>query len=542
MRLLHLYLAAAAAALCPPCLAQPADPHPAPQADPHATGDLFKPAATTTEGSVTIGGRAIAYQAVAGTLIVHPKGWDDVPPPPNGGQGGGRAKDDKANPRAEASMFYVAYFAKNAGVRPVTFVFNGGPGSASLWLHMGAFGPRRVVTPDDSHAPGAPYQIVNNDHSLLDATDLVFIDAPGTGFSRIAGPDREKSFYGIDADGHAFAEFIIQFLGKYGRWNAPKYLFGESYGTTRSAVLANVLQSEYSVDLNGVMLLSQILAFDLSPDRVENNPGVDLAYQLALPTYAATAWYHNKLPGRRPADLPAFLEQVKHFALTDYAYALAQGALLPKADRDTIVARLHAYTGLPEAYLRRADLRVDGQEFSKALQSEDGLTTGRLDTRFSGPDLDPLSKGAEYDPQSAALSSAYVSGFNDYARRVLKYGGEQAFKPSIRIYRSWNSQHQPPGARSPLPQTANVMPDLAAAMKMNPGLHVQLNAGYFDLATPFFEGEYELAHLPMPASLQSNIEIRTYASGHMVYAHTDALTQLHDNAAAFIARTHPATH
>ena len=243
-----------------------------------------------------------------------------------------------------------------------------------------------------------------------------------------------------------------------------------------------------------------------------------------------------------PHDLPALLAEVERFAIADYPLALAQGAMLPAAQRDAIVAKLHAYTGLSQDYIRRADLRVDGHEFSKTLQSEDGLTTGRLDTRFSGPDLDPLSKGADYDPQSAALSSAYVSSFNDYARRVLKYGEGRAFKPSIRIYRTWNAQHQPPGADRPIPQTANVMPDLAAAMKMNPTLKVQLNAGYFDLATPYFQGVYELRHLPMPASLQNNIEIKTYQSGHMVYAHASALAELHANAADFIRRTQTPSH
>jgi carboxypeptidase C (cathepsin A) len=532
-------------AVCVPGLAAAASPpKPAPSApptqdaaarQPDADQGPFKPDAVATDGSVTIGGHRIDYQAVAGTLVVHPKGFDDV------------ARVDKADggtehKMAEASMFYVAYFAKGVGPRPITFLYNGGPGSATVWLHMGAFGPRRVVTADDSHTPPAPYQLVNNHSSLLDVSDLVFIDAPGTGFSRIAGKDREKSFYGIDADAHAFAEFITQFLGKYGRWNSPKYLFGESYGTTRSAVLANLLENDYATDLNGVILLSQILAFDLSPDRVENNPGIDLAYQLALPTYAATAWYHHKLPGTPPADLPAFLHQVEQFATGEYALALEQGAALPDAQRQAIVAKLHAYTGLSEAYISRADLRIDGHEFSKTLLDDQDQTTGRLDTRFAGPTLDPLSKNAEYDPQSAALSSAYVSSFNDYVRRVLKYGQDQTYKPSIRIYRSWDQQHSPPGQDRPLSQTANVLPDLADAMKTNPLLHVQLNQGYFDLATPYFEGVYEMRHLPMQRRLQANIEVKQYQSGHMVYAHASALTALHDNVAAFIRRTDNLAH
>ncbi len=491
----------------------------------------FKPDAVSSDGSVTVGGHRIDYQAVAGTLVVHPKGFDDVAKIDH-------ADGGKDHPVAAASMFYVAYFAKGAGVRPITFLYNGGPGSATVWLHMGAFGPRRVATADDTHTPPAPYRLINNDQSLLDVSDLVFVDAPGTGFSRIAGKDREKSFYGIDADAHAFAEFITQFLGKYGRWNSPKYLFGESYGTTRSAVLANLLENEYDTDLNGVILLSQILAFDLSPDRVETNPGIDLAYELALPTYAATAWYHHRLPAPQPPELPPFLREVEQFATSEYALALQQGAELTDDQVDAVASRLHAYTGLSIAYLKKANLRVDGHEFSKTLLDDQDLTTGRLDTRFSGPTLDPLSKEAEYDPQSAALSSAYVASFNDYVRHVLKYGQDRTYKPSIRIYRSWNSQHQPPLEDRPLSQTANVLPDLAAAMQTNPTLKVQLNAGYFDLATPYFQGEYELRHLPMERRLQANIEFRTYQSGHMVYAHEPALAELHDNVASFIRRTY----
>ncbi len=272
-----------------------------------ATGKFepFKSESKTSTGSVTVGGQTIAYQAVAGTLIVHPKGWDDVPHDPKADKEDTSpgSEGDGHNPTAEASMFYVAYFKNNGGTtRPVTFLYNGGPGSSTVWLHMGAFGPRRIVTSTDTHTPAAPYSLVNNASSLLDASDLVFIDAPGTGFSRIAGKDKEKAFYGIDPDAYAFAEFISQFLTKYGRWNSPKYLFGESYGTPRSAVLINQLEADRSVDFNGVILLSQILSFDLSPDRPTSNPGIDLPYETVLPTYAATAWYHHKLVRRSPGS------------------------------------------------------------------------------------------------------------------------------------------------------------------------------------------------------------------------------------------------
>jgi carboxypeptidase C (cathepsin A) len=497
----------------------------------------FKPESKTSTGSVTVGGQAISYQAIAGTLIVHPKGWDDVLRDPKSEKEGSNEGEPR-NPNAEASMFYVAYFKTGGGPRPVTFLFNGGPGSATLWLHMGAFGPRRVVTSTDAHTPAAPYSLVNNASSLLDVTDLVFIDAPGTGFSRISGKDKEKAFFGIDPDAYAFAEFISEFLSKYGRWNSPKYLFGESYGTPRSAVLINQLESERSIDFNGVILLSQILNFDLSPDRPTGNPGVDLPYQTVLPTYAATAWYHHKLPGEH-ADLPAFLTEVENFAMGDYGRALAAGSDLPAAERAAIAEKLHEYTGLPVDYILKADLRIDGGEFRQTLQSGDGMTTGRLDTRFAGPDIDPLSQRANYDPQSAALSSAYVSAFNDYARRDLHYGEGEIFKPSIGIFRSWNFQHQQPGQNGPIPseQGANVMPDLANAMKINPNLKLQLHAGYFDLATPFYQGIYEMHHLPIPASLEANIEYKFYDSGHMVYAKDASLKMLHDNVAAFIRRT-----
>lgn len=540
---------AAAWILATPPIAASAAPNPSGNSAPSTDKaeahpfEPFKPESVTSSGTVNVDGHAIPYQAIAGTLVVHPKGWDDVPRDPNRGKPAGTedGAEGGGNPTAEASMFYVAYFQnspgkKGGGARPVTFIYNGGPGSASFWLHMGAFGPRRVVTSTDAHTPAAPYSLVNNDSSLLDASDLVFIDAPGTGFSRIAGKDKEKAFYGVDPDAHAFAEFITQFLSKYGRWNSPKYLFGESYGTPRSAVLINELESDRSIDFNGVILLSQILSFDLSPDRPTGNPGIDLPYQTVLPTYAATAWYHHKLPAEHD-NLEAFLAEVEQFAMGDYARALAAGSQLSATDKAGVAEKLHQYTGLPVDYILKADLRIDGGEFRQNLQANEGNTTGRLDTRFSGPDIDPLSQRAEYDPQAAALSSAFVAAFNDYARGELHYGGEQQFKPSARLFNSWDFRHEAPGQQATSRQGTNVMPDLANAMKLNPSLKVQLNAGYFDLATPFYQGVYEMHHLPMPDSLQANIEYHFYDSGHMVYAKEASLKQLHQNVADFIRRT-----
>ncbi|MGB8365843.1 MAG: S10 family peptidase [Rhizomicrobium sp.] len=501
--------------------------------------DFFQPEAATSEGAVEVDGRRIDYRAVAGTLIVHPKGWDDAAKKTDDDDKPDSAANDDTNPTAEASMFYVAYFKRGVrpDSRPIIFLFNGGPGSSSVWLHMGAFGPRRIVTADDTHTPAAPYRLINNNASLLDASDLVFIDAPGTGFSRIEGKDKEKAFYGVDPDAYAFTEFVIQFLSKYGRWNSPKYLFGESYGTPRAAVMINALETDRDVDFNGVILLSQILSFDMGPDSPQTNPGVDLPYELALPTYAATAWYHHKLPAN-PPDLHALLDEVEYFAMNDYASALAQGSNLPDTDRDAIAAKLHDYTGLAVDYIKKADLRINGGEFEKTLQDDKDLTTGRLDTRFSGPTIDPLSEEADYDPQSASIGSAYVSAFNDYVRKDLHFGEGKVYKPEIdEIGEHWVFTHQPPGATSALSNAPNVMPDLASAMKYNPNLKILLNGGYFDLATPFFEGIYEMHHLQIPQKLQANIEYRYYESGHMVYAHEASLKQLHDTVVAFIRKT-----
>jgi carboxypeptidase C (cathepsin A) len=487
----------------------------------------------TTTGSVTISGRVISYQAEAGLLVVHVKDpLDDEPPLPH---------EDRSGPPPpqppEVAMSYVAYFRgdKEDGHRPITFIYNGGPGSSTVWLHMGAFGPKRVVTTDDRHSPAAPYRIIDNEYTLLDASDLVFIDAPGTGFGHLRGADKEKAFFGVDEDAHAFANFIVGFLSRHNRWNSPKYLFGESYGTTRSAALANILQSEKSLDLNGVILLSQILNFDDSADGPQFNPGVDLPYALVLPTYTATAWYHHKLPNQ-PAALEPLLREVESFALTDYLQALAAGSTLSAQRKSEIAAKLHNYTGLPADYIERANLRVNGGEFQKTLLGAE-ITTGRLDSRFAGPTLDPMSKEADYDPQSAAISSAYVSAFNDYVRTSLKFGEKKIYKAEYDVSKNWDFLHQPPGATSKVPGPVNVMPDLAVAMKQNPNLKVQMNGGYYDMATPYFAAEYELHQLPIQSSLQNNIEMHFYTSGHMVYAHEPDLKGLHANVSAFIEKT-----
>jgi carboxypeptidase C (cathepsin A) len=499
-----------------------------------------KPAPTesTTPGAIDVNGQHIAYTAIAGTLTVgSTDGQDsqlgmDGKPEPGSELALSEPKDAK-DAQPVARMFYVAYFKKDAKPedRPITFFYNGGPGSSTVWLHMGSLGPKHVVTGGDQHLPGAPYKLTDNANSLLDVSDLVFIDMPGTGFGRLIGKDPEKAFWGVDQDAGAFARFIKRFITKYGRWNSPKYIFGESYGTTRSAVLANSLENDQSVDLNGVILLSQIFNFTTDIDAAQLNPGVDLPYELALPTYAATAWYHKKLPQPAPA-LEPFLKEVEDFSMGAYAHALALGTDVSDSEKQQVAQKLHDYTGLPIDYLLKANLRVAGGEFEKTLQDDQSLTTGRLDTRFSGPSLNPLSENAEYDPQSSAISSAYVSLFNDYVRKDLKYGDNQTYLPDA-LFGSyqWDLMHHGN------PINLNVASDLANAMKTNPRLKVMVNGGYYDLATPFFAAVYEEKHLPIPQSLAKNIEYSWYESGHMVYVRDESLKQLHDRVAAFIRET-----
>ncbi|MGN6804170.1 MAG: S10 family peptidase [Ginsengibacter sp.] len=472
-----------------------------------------KPQTSETEGSVTVEGKRINYNAVAGTLVL--KNNLDTP---------------------TLSMSYVAYFKndeKDNAQRPITFIYNGGPGSSTIWLHMGAWGPERVFINDTSRTK-APYKTVNNDYSLLDVSDLVFIDAPGTGFGEVitkarGGAGDRKDFFGIDEDGRTFRDFIIQFLNQYNRWNSPKYLFGESYGTFRSAVLANLLQNS-GVGLNGVILLSQLLTYGNMSDIASANPGDDQAYELALPSLAATAWYHHKLPNR-PAELEPFLKEVENFAMNEYTVALNKGATIDSNSYNEIVTKLHNYTGLPEEYIRKANLRISGPHFEQELLGDENKITGRLDSRFAGDAYNPLSETSEYDPMDSYIDAAFTATFNNYVRTQLKFGKGMKYKNFGNVG-PWNMK------RSGYVGFPNVMNDLAHAMIYNPDLKVMLNMGYFDLGTPFYEGVYEMQHLPMPASLQKNIQFNYYYSGHMVYLHPESLKQLHDNVAKFITSSY----
>lgn len=467
-----------------------------------------------TSGSVTIDGKKINYKALTGTLPIYADNEKDV----------------------HATMSFTAYFkddVKDMTKRPITFLYNGGPGSATLWLHMGSVGPKWVETENSGpvHMGGAPYNLINNENSILDVTDLVFVDMPGTGFGRVL-EGKERNFYGVTEDANAFAKFIELFITENKRWNSPKFLFGESYGTLRSAVLASVLQGK-SIDVNGIILLSQILSYGNSVDGASRDPGNNNPYILALPTYAATAWYHDKLPNK-PNDLEAFLSEVEEFALTDYAVALNKGAMLDEASYNEVANKLHQYIGISVDYLKKADLKLDGGEFRQELQRNDELSTGRLDTRYTGPIMNPLAQSSFGDPQSDAISSAYVSLLNEYMRNELNYGGTKSYRPSVYGRTNWNMSRGGFGGSS---GTLNVMPDLANSMKKNPKLQVLLTAGYYDLATPYFEGVYELKNLPMPKSLQDNIHYSFYEAGHMMYLHKPSLVKLRKDVKQFIDNT-----
>jgi carboxypeptidase C (cathepsin A) len=529
-----LAVAAIAATLLPVCTTLRADDEKAAKKADSTEKSPAPPSDVTTPGAVDVAGQHILYNATVGMITVgatDPQdaqlGVDGKPLP--GSQLAVSAPKEEKDAPPVAQMSYVAYFKKDAKPedRPITFFYNGGPGSSTVWLHMGSLGPKHVVTDTDQHLPAAPYKLVDNPQSLLDVSDLVFIDMPGTGFGRLLGKDPEKAFWGIDQDANAFARFIQRFITKYNRWNSPKFIFGESYGTTRSSVLVDILENGKSFDINGVILLSQIFNFTTDIDFPNANPGVDLPYVLALPTYAATAWYHKKLP-QQPAALEPFLKEVEEFAMGPYQHALALGTDVSDQEKQATAEKLHDYTGIPAAYWVKANLRVNGGQFEKTLLDPENLTTGRLDTRFSGPNLNPLSERAEYDPQSSAISSAYVSLFNDYVRKDLKYGDGLTYLPSALFGSTeWDFKH------NNNPVSVNVSSDLAEAMKTNPRLKVMVNGGYYDLATPFFAAAYEDKHLPIPKSLAKNIEYDWYESGHMVYVNEDSLKQLHDRVAAF---------
>ena len=493
--------------------AKSADNKSADKAKKTSTDDAAAPATETvtrTQHSVSIGGHTVNYTATAGTLII---------------------RDDKQQP--QASVFYVAYTVVRgkASKRPVTFLYNGGPGSSSMWLHMGSFAPMRIATASPEPTAPPPYHLVPNGDSLLDQSDLVFIDAVGTGYSRPLGKATGKDFWGVDQDISAFSRAIERYVTVNGRWNSPKFLFGESYGTTRSAALVDALQDK-GMTFNGVILMSSILNYGI------RLPGYDEIYVGYLPSFAAAAWYHDKV-ANKPVDLATYVDQVRRWATGPYAAALAQGQNLSPADADAIARQLAAYTGLSVPFVKAANLRVDLGRFRKELLRDQRITLGRFDSRFTGTDADAAGESPDYDASDSGISGAFVSAFHDYIDHDLKYHSDLDYRPTFGdIGKDWDWKHKAAGQRRPLP-TAYVAGDLAHAMRTNPGLKVLSVNGYYDFATPFAITEYDLAHMNLDPSLVGNLQFLYYPSGHMIYLNTDALKQLKGDLAHFYDHAAP---
>jgi len=503
-----LLLSAVACALLATSALQAADPDAKPKdATEKPKVDAPAPAPAVTHHRIMLGGTTIAYTATAATIDL-------------------KNKDDEAIGR----MFYVAYTADGAKPteRPVTFCFNGGPGSSSLWLHLASFGPVRVETTDAAPTPPAPYAIVDNDDSLLDVTDLIFVDAMGTGFSRILAHGEGKDFYGTDPDIEAFGQFIERWLSKNGRWNSPKFLLGESYGTTRAAGLLAYLQNRGTA-FNGAVMVSSY--FNAWHDF--NGPAfsLDLPYALYLPTVAATAWYHDRLDPK-PAELAPFLDEVREFALGEYSHALAMGSRLGDAERDAVLAKLQRYTSLSAEFLNDADLRVDPSRFEKELLRDRRRTVGRLDSRFLGIDHDAAGEYPESDAADDAFGAAIATAANTYLRGALAFASDDLYKPTNypEVYKDWDDRHRIDGRRYPMPDVAE---DLRQAMSANPHLMIFQANGYFDFACPFFETEYSVQHMGLDPALEKNFVWGYYPSGHMIYMHPESRVAMKRDMARF---------
>jgi carboxypeptidase C (cathepsin A) len=470
-----------------------------------------------TQHHVTLHGKTLEYSATAGTLIV-------------------RDDDD----RPIAAMGYVAYVrsGKDNANRPIMFAFNGGPGSSSLWLHMGALGPRRVLVADPTPTPAAPYPTVDNEYGVVDHSDLVMIDPVGTGISRAVCDHKDDEFWSVDPDIDSIGRFIAQYLSDNNRWTSPKYLLGESYGTTRGAGIVNYLRERRSVSFNGLILVS--VATDLEAIFAEL-PGNERPYTVYLPGYAAVAWYHHMIPNQ-PAALEPFLAEVRGYAAGPYAAALVKGDALTDAEREAVAEQMHAYTGLSVDYLKAANLRVSEVEFAHELLKAQRRTVGRLDGRFVGPTWDLLAKETDYDPQSSAISAAYAGAFLDYYHGELKGGPTSTYRTTnFSIGDKWKWTHHTAQGDQPM---VNTGVDLAEALVKDPSLRVLVLNGYYDLATPFSATEYVMTHLGIAPELSQHIQMKYYPAGHMMYVNPPSLAKMKSDLDTFVDGTMhaPAVH
>jgi carboxypeptidase C (cathepsin A) len=492
-----------------------AQEHPAPEAPPHqASAEASKPAepplveaSSTTKHSIQINGKSLAYTATAGTLIIE--------------------KDAKP----WASMFYVAYTldgVQNLSKRPITFAFNGGPGSSSVWLHLGALGPKRIAMGPDGEQPKPPYQMVDNEDTALQFTDLVFIDPVTTGFSRAAPGEKDTQFHGFDGDLESVAEFIRLYSVRAQRWGSPKFLAGESYGTTRAAALSQYLLDKQGLYLNGITLISSVLNFE----TISFAPGNDLPFALFLPTYTATAWYHKKLPKDLQGELEKAVGEARRFAGNEYAAALMKGDKLTATERTGVVHELARLTGLSEAFIEESNLRVSEPRFTKELLRDQRKTVGRYDSRLEGYDIDAAGERPGYDPSYASVQGAYTAMFNEYVRTELAYKSDQPYQVLTDKVQPWSYEKFQN-------RYVNVAGMLRDAMSQNPNLKVMIATGYYDLATPFFAAEYTVSHLGLEPALSNHVSLTYCEAGHMLYTKKSCLDGLHGSMADFYQKALP---
>ena len=473
--------------------------------------DSASPEVSITKHSATIGGKLIHYTATAGTVLLKNEKEDSV-----------------------ALLGFTAYIKDgetDPGNRPITFAYNGGPGSSSMWLHMGALGPRVVVTNDAGLTAPAPYKTVENTNSILDVTDLVMIDPVGTGLSHPIGKATVKDFWGVDQDIKSVSQFIKQYITGNDRWNSPKYLLGESYGTMRSAGVSDYLFESMGIQVNGVILVSSVLDFHTLTFKD------DLSYELYLPTYAAVAWYHKKIPNTTDG-LESFLKEVRTFASGEYAAALSKGDALSDAEKDQVLVKLSNYTGVSKDYWSKGNLRLREEVFTDELLRNEHMTVGRLDARYKGINQDLLSENSKDDPQSTQISSAYIASFMNYFYTELKVNKSLNYK--INAYNTegfkWDFSRKKNGDYGGL-YLPNTGEDLASLMSKNPNVKILVLNGYYDLATPFYATEYTFDHLALEKKIKNNISMKYFEAGHMMYVNPASLILFKKTVADFIQGT-----
>lgn len=476
-----------------------------------AAEEQFKPQplkeeAIDTSHTVKIRGKTIPYTATAGTLLL---------------------KDDTGKPKA--SMFYVAYTKdgdEDIADRPITFCFNGGPGSSAIWLHLGVIGPKRIVL-NDSGCAVPPYRLVENEHSLLDVTDIVFIDPVSTGYSRAAFGEDSKQFHGLDEDIKWVAEFIRLYTTRNNRWASPKFVLGESYGTTRAAGLVSHLHEKQHMNLNGVILVSSVLNFQ----TVDDVSGNDLAFALTLPSYTAAAWYHKKLPtDLQLKPLTDVLEEVENFSSDNYTLALMKGDRIEDREKQQVINQLSRYTGLSQSYIENSNMRIDTAHFAKELLRDRKRTVGCYDCRILGIDQDGIGTVRKFDPSSEAISGGFAAALQYYVRSELKWEKDDPYHVIANVW-PWNFGDQWSN------RYVNLADTLADIMMKNPYLRVFVASGYYDLATPYYAADYTFNHLGLDRAIQKNIIQAYYEGGHMMYTQKPTLTKLGSDLSLFILST-----